>query len=94
VVVDNKDYYVQFVSPVNYILSKNKCEGIYYVLEIVKVEGNNAEAKVKEGPVEISMDLETVKMSLSWSSGGKKEEEPKPVQEPAFPPAGEEKKGK
>jgi len=94
VVMDNKDYYVQFVSPVNYILSKNKCEGGYYILEIVKVEGKNAEARVKEGPVEVSMDLDAVKMSLRWSSEGKNQEEQKPVQEPAFPPAEEEKKDK
>jgi hypothetical protein len=92
VIVDNKGYYVQFLSPVNYILSKNTCEGIYYILEIVKMDGNNAEAKVKKGPIEISMDLDAVKMSLNWSSGGKNEKDTKPVQEPAFPPADEESK--
>lgn len=92
IMLDNKDYYVQFAAPINYVLSKNSCEGAYYILEIIKVEGKNAQAKVKEGPIQVSMDLDAVKMSLKWEEA--KPDEPKPAQEPALPPADEEKKDK
>lgn len=87
-----KGLIAQFVIPISYILSENKCSGVYYIFEIVKIEGNNAEAKVKDGPILVSTDLEKVKDILSGKAEEVKQEEKPPVQEPAFPPADDGKK--
>lgn len=94
IVAVEKGLYIQFLSPVSYILSKDKCVGAYYILEIVTVEGNNAEAKIKEGPINISMELDSVKKILSGNQDTLKQEKKPELQEPAFPPAGQDKNNK
>ena len=68
----------------------DKCEGAYVVLEIIREKGKAPQAKLKEGPVRVSVELAIVKKDLEGgealsedSAAGKVEK-----QEEAIPPAG------
>lgn len=81
--------YIQFVAPLDYVPTLDKCEGAYVVLEIIREKGKAPQAKLKEGPVRVSVELATVKKDLeggeALSEGSPASEEEQ--QEEAIPPA-------
>ncbi|MBN2135028.1 MAG: hypothetical protein JW737_04815, partial [Acidobacteria bacterium] len=93
----NEKEFIQFVAPMDYIYSKNVCSGVYVVLEIEKIEGNKGKAKLKEGPINVETDFETVKKDLAKSIDNLDNEEPQMKEEqeaPIPPPVKDDKKDK
>ncbi len=93
----NQKQIYQFIIPMDYVPSADQCQGVYVLLEILKIENGRAQAKVKEGPVPLSIDFEAAKTAATSTKEengdieGLKED---PNTPPLDPPARTEKENK